>query len=105
MLRRGQGRPHPGRSVQSVVGGGGRTSTTLDSASYLHIGYFEACSSVIVVKFILLNYEYILIMNFINRTQELTFLQRKYDSDKAEFIILYGRRRVCIHQSVRTREG
>jgi AAA+ ATPase superfamily predicted ATPase len=33
-------------------------------------------------------------MNFINRTQELTFLQRKYDSDKAEFIIIYGRRRI-----------
>jgi len=33
-------------------------------------------------------------MNFINRTQELTFLQRKYDSDKAEFVIVYGRRRI-----------
>jgi len=33
-------------------------------------------------------------MNFINRTQELTFLQRKYNSNKAEFIIIYGRRRI-----------
>jgi len=55
---------------------------------------FEVCLSGVAVKVILLNYEYILIMNFINRTQELTFLQRKYDSDKAEFVIVYGRRRI-----------
>ena len=48
----------------------------------------------IAVTFILLNYEYILIMTFINRTRELAFLQRKYDSDKAEFILIYGRRRI-----------
>jgi len=33
-------------------------------------------------------------MKFINRSQELAFLQRKYISDKAEFIIIYGRRRI-----------
>jgi len=33
-------------------------------------------------------------MKFINRTSELEFLQRKYDSSESELIILYGRRRI-----------
>lgn len=31
---------------------------------------------------------------FINRAEELSFLNKKYDSSKAEFIIIYGRRRI-----------
>jgi len=31
---------------------------------------------------------------FINREQELKFLENKYRSDKAELIVIYGRRRV-----------
>jgi len=30
-------------------------------------------------------------MKFINRTRELEFLQRKYNSKEAELIIIYGR--------------
>ncbi len=33
-------------------------------------------------------------MKFINRTRELEFLQRKYNSKEAELIIIYGRRRI-----------
>ncbi len=33
-------------------------------------------------------------MKFFNRKQELEFLQRKYESEEAEFIVLYGRRRI-----------
>jgi AAA+ ATPase superfamily predicted ATPase len=33
-------------------------------------------------------------MTFINRQQELEFLQRKYNSNKAELILIYGRRRI-----------
>src|SRR5574341_1812578 len=33
-------------------------------------------------------------MKFINRQQELDFLQKKYTSNEAELIILYGRRRI-----------
>ena len=32
---------------------------------------------------------------FIGRQQELNFLETKYKSNKAEFIVLYGRRRIC----------
>lgn len=31
---------------------------------------------------------------FINRKEELAFLNKKYKSDKAEFIVIYGRRRI-----------
>ena len=63
--------------------------------SLLNITYLtEPVENLFVVKYILLNYEYILIMKFINRSQELAFLQRKYTSNKAEFIIIYGRRRI-----------
>ena len=31
---------------------------------------------------------------FINRETDLSFLERRYKSDKAELIIIYGRRRV-----------
>lgn len=33
-------------------------------------------------------------MQFINRKQELEFLQRKYESNESELIVLYGRRRI-----------
>jgi len=33
-------------------------------------------------------------MKFINRQQELAFLQRKYESNEPELVILYGRRRI-----------
>ncbi|MCD4780030.1 MAG: hypothetical protein K8S27_05700, partial [Candidatus Omnitrophica bacterium] len=33
-------------------------------------------------------------MKFVNRTRELEFLQRKYNSKEAELIIIYGRRRI-----------
>ena len=42
----------------------------------------------------MLNYKYIIVIKFINRTRELEFLQRKYNSKEAELIIIYGRRRI-----------
>lgn len=31
---------------------------------------------------------------FVNRKRELEFLERAYSSDRAEFIVIYGRRRI-----------
>ena len=31
---------------------------------------------------------------FINRTQELNFLEKEYESDRASFVVIYGRRRI-----------
>jgi len=31
---------------------------------------------------------------FINRKRELEFLERAYNSDRAEFLVIYGRRRI-----------
>lgn len=45
---------------------------------------------------------------FVNREEELDRLEKRYDSDSAEFIILYGRRRLgkseLIHESIRDRD-
>jgi len=31
---------------------------------------------------------------FVNRTKELSQLEKRYNSNKAEFVVVYGRRRV-----------
>ena len=36
----------------------------------------------------------IMIQQFINRKYELNFLNKKYDEDKPQLIIIYGRRRI-----------
>ena len=47
-------------------------------------------------------------MKFIDRTFELEFLEEKYSSNHAEFVILYGRRRIgkteLIHQFIKDKE-
>jgi AAA+ ATPase superfamily predicted ATPase len=46
---------------------------------------------------------------FVNREEELDRLEKRYDSDSAEFIILYGRRRLgkseLVHESIRERDN
>lgn len=38
---------------------------------------------------------------FINRVRELAFLERRYVSDQAELVVLYGRRRVGMTELLR----